>query len=158
MCTFLQFSQSRGRALLRIIVAVALVTIMVILGFKQCWLRRSLYSGHQDQTLDWRLSNDQIYIYIKQVNPAPWIDPWTEFWTHVVAFRARQGWHQKTQPKITNHEKTTWNVFFFVFLLVLRFFIVNHLVYYLNLTLNVSKHFWNMNHVLKTYFYSFLYR
>ena len=37
------------------------------------------------------------------------------------------------------------------------FFIINHLVDYLNLTLNISMHFLNMNHMLKTYFNRYLY-
>ena len=47
-------------------------------------------------------------------------------------------------------EKTHLKCFFFFF--ILRFFIVNHLVDYLILTLNISLHFKNMNHLLKTYF------
>ena len=46
-----------------------------------------------------------------------------------------QGWHQKIQPKKPKNEKKLVEMFFFVIL------IINHLVDYLNLTLNISRHF-----------------
>ena len=63
----------------------------------------------------------------------------------------------KTQPKKLknlNMKKLTWNGFFDFFLFFAIFHCKSH-CWLPNLSLNISMHFWNMNHVLKTYFYHY---
>ena len=77
-------------------------------------------------------------------------------WIHYNSMAHIPGLAPKTNPKKIKHEKNHLKgflVFFFS-----RIFIVNHLVDYLNLTLNISIHFLNMNKCSKLIFYRYLYR
>ena len=76
-------------------------------------------------------------------------------WIHYNSMAHIPGLAPKTNPKKIKHEKNHLKGFLVFFS---RIFIVNHLVDYLNLTLNKSMHFQNISHVLKTNSYPCLYK